>query len=47
MLLSNVLHKILGLVKENQLGHLPYTNVFFTGDHSKQKELVYLIALFS
>jgi hypothetical protein len=43
--LSTVLVKILGSIMESLLLHLPYTNVFSTGNHLKLKNLVYLIAL--
>jgi hypothetical protein len=46
MLRSNVRSRILGLVKENQLEPLPFTDALSTGDCLKQKELVYLIVLF-
>jgi len=43
--LSTVLVKILGSIMESLLLHLLFTNVFSTGNHSKLKDLVYLIAL--
>lgn len=43
---SNVLVKILGLVKKSQLLQLPYTNVYSIGDLLKLTELVFLIDLY-